>query len=37
VKIFGNPDAEVGSDERNKYEKYKDIERNVQNAIELVA
>lgn len=37
IKIFGNPDAEVGSDERNKYEKYKDIERNVQNAIELVA
>lgn len=37
VKIFGNPDAEAGSDERNKYEKYKDIERNVQNAIELVA
>lgn len=37
VKIFGNPDAEIGSDERNKYEKYKDIERNVQNAIELVA
>lgn len=37
VKIFGNPDAEAGSDERKKYEKYKDIERNVQNAIELVA
>ena len=37
VKIFGNPDAEAGSDEREKYEKYKDIERNVQNAIELVA
>lgn len=37
VKIFGNPEAEAGSDERQKYEKYKDIERNVQNAIELVA
>lgn len=37
IKIFGNPDAEAGSDERKKYEKYKDIERNVQNAIELVA
>ena len=37
VKLFGDPDAEAGTDERRMYEKYKDIERNVQNAIELLS
>lgn len=37
VKIFGDPNADVGSAEKTLYENYKSIERNVQNAIELLA